>query len=86
MPQAAAVFNEGIKDGSTFTRIGLAHQEPVLPAQRRGTDGIFHEIVINLHLAVLQVNASVGHWPNAYSMRCPGGSAAGVFRFFRHSV
>jgi len=32
----------GVKDGTAFARFGLADEQPVLLAQRRGTNGIFY--------------------------------------------
>jgi hypothetical protein len=35
----------------------LADEQPVLFAQRRGPDGIFHEVLIDLHATVVKVIA-----------------------------
>jgi hypothetical protein len=53
---AAAAFDDGVNDGSAISGIRIAHEEPVLFSQSRRADGIFHQVVVDLHAIVLQVD------------------------------
>lgn len=55
----AAAFDEGVEDGAAFSGLGLAEEQPILFAQGRGPDGIFHEVIVDLDAAVFEVNAQL---------------------------
>ena len=78
---AAAVFDEGVDDGAALSGIGIADEEPIFLADGRGTDGIFHEVIVELHAAIrpdtLPTSATGpahNQWP------APTSFAAGGFR------
>src|ERR1017187_132968 len=52
----AAAFNDGVEDGAAFSGLGFADEEPILFAERRGPDGIFHKILIYLDASIVEVN------------------------------
>ena len=56
----AAVFNDGINDGAALTGIGITDEEPVLFSDGRGTNGVFYEVVVQLHAAIIQINFQCG--------------------------
>jgi hypothetical protein len=56
-PTPSATLNYGVQDGAALAGFGLADEQPVLFAQRRGPDGIFHEVLIDLHATVVKVIA-----------------------------
>ena len=41
---AATAFDHGVKDGPALTGSGFAYEKPVLIAQGRGPNGVFHLI------------------------------------------
>jgi hypothetical protein len=47
----------------TCAGIGIAHEQPVLFPKGGGPDGVFHEVVVDLHPAVAQINVEA--WPFA---------------------
>jgi len=51
-----AAFDHGINDGSPFSRIRIAHEQPVLLADGRGADGVFDQVVVDLHPVIIQTN------------------------------
>lgn len=51
---AVAVADEGIKMGGAFAAFGIAHEKPVLLADRAGPDGVLDQIVVDLDPAVLE--------------------------------
>jgi len=51
---SSATFENGVKDGSALSGLGLAYKEPVLFADGCGANGILNQVVIDLHPAVLQ--------------------------------
>ena len=51
-----ATFDDGVNDGTSVTRSGLADKEPVLLADGGRTNGVFHEIVVNFHPAIRQIH------------------------------
>lgn len=42
---APTALDDGVDDGSALTGSGFADEEPVLPADGGGTDGVFEEVV-----------------------------------------
>src|ERR1700733_3773485 len=58
-----AGFDEGVNDGGPFSGIGLPDKEPVLLSQGRWPDGIFDQVVVDLHPAISQINFQC--WPLA---------------------
>jgi hypothetical protein len=44
----AAAFNHRIKDRTAVSDGGFSHEEPVFLAQRRGPNGIFDQVVVEL--------------------------------------
>ena len=59
-PPAPAAFNHGVDDGAPFTGIRFPNEQPILLANGRGPDGILHEVVVDLHPAIGQVNFQCG--------------------------
>jgi hypothetical protein len=53
----AAALDDGIQDGATFPGFGVADEEPVLFAQGSGPDGILHEVLVDLDMAIVKVDA-----------------------------
>ena len=53
---ATAAFNDGVEDGTAITDGGVADEEPVLLTQRRGPNGVFHQIVVEFNAAVVEPN------------------------------
>ena len=53
---ASAAFDERIEDGSPVSGFGLAYEEPVLLPQGGGADGVFDQVIVDLHPAVGQVH------------------------------
>jgi len=49
-----AVFDNRINDGAALAGISIADEEPVFLAQRSGTDGVFHKMVVDLDPALFQ--------------------------------
>lgn len=43
---SSAVFGEGVDDGAACSSIGVADEEPVFLANGRGTNGVFHQVVV----------------------------------------
>ena len=54
-PTPAALDNR-IKDGSPVACVGIAHEQPVLLANRGRANGILDQVVVDLHLALFQVD------------------------------
>ena len=53
---AAAALNDRVNDGAVFPGPSLADKEPVLFTQGGGPDGVFHQIVVDLHPAIRQID------------------------------
>ena len=49
-----AAFDERVEDRPALARTGVTDKEPVLLADRRRADGVFHEVVVDLDSAVFQ--------------------------------
>jgi hypothetical protein len=58
----SAAFDDGVNDGATFAGIGMAHEEPVLLTECRGPDGVFNQIIVDLHAAVSQKDGLASVW------------------------
>jgi len=54
-----AAFEDGVEDGAVLADLGITDEEPVLLAQGGGANGVFDQIVIDLHPAVAQVRANL---------------------------
>ena len=53
-PGAVAVADQGIKQSSAFAAFRIAHEQPVLLADRAWADGVFDQIVVDLDPPVLE--------------------------------
>ena len=53
---SAATLNQGINDGAALARIRFTDEEPVFLADGCGTNGVFHQVVIDLYPAIAQIN------------------------------
>ena len=51
-----AAFDDGLNDGTMFPCIRIPDKEPVFLADGDGADGVFHQVVVDLHPAVGQIN------------------------------
>lgn len=51
---AAAAFDDGVDDGSALACSGFANEEPVLFSHRGWADGVFDEVVVDLHSAITE--------------------------------
>ena len=51
---SAAAFNDRVNDGSPFSGIGFADEQPVLLPDGGWSDGVFHEVVVDLNAAIIQ--------------------------------
>ena len=51
---ALAVFDQGVKDGAALAGFFGAEEQPVLFADGGGPDGVFHQVVVDLHFAMVQ--------------------------------
>ena len=60
---ATAGFDDGVDDRSALTGSGFADEQPVFLANGGWSNGIFHEVIIDLHSAVFQEHAQC--WPLA---------------------
>ena len=56
----AAAFDDGIKDSAALTGFGFADELPVLFSKGSWADRIFHEVLIDLDVAVIEVDAERG--------------------------
>ena len=57
---AAAAFDEAGEDGSALAGSGFADEEPVLLSHRGGTDGVFHQVAVDLDASVFEGDAQRG--------------------------
>ena len=53
---AAAAFDDSVDDRAALAGTGFADEEPVFLSNGGGANGIFHEVIVDLDAAVLQVN------------------------------
>jgi hypothetical protein len=49
----AATFDDSVNDGSAFSGIGIAHEEPVLFSKSGWTNSIFQEVVVDSHIEAI---------------------------------
>lgn len=52
----AAAFHEAVDYGAGLARVGAAEEKEILFANGGGPDGIFDQIVVDLHLAVFRID------------------------------
>ncbi len=52
-----AALDDGIEDGAAFPGIGLPDEHPVFLAEGGGTDGVLHQVLIDLDASVGEVIA-----------------------------
>src|ERR1700728_2680856 len=53
----AATFDDSVEDGAAFAGLGFADEQPVFLAEGGGTDGVFHQVLVNLDPPVVEVDA-----------------------------
>ena len=53
---SAASFDHGVNDRAALAGVGFADEQPVFLADGRRPNRIFHEVVVDLHPAVGQIN------------------------------
>ena len=51
----AASFDQGVNDYASLAGVSFPHEQPIYLADGRGPNRIFHEVVIDLHPAVGQI-------------------------------
>jgi len=51
-----AAFDQGINDGAALAGIGFPDEEPVFLADGSRPNGIFHQVVVDLHPTIAQIN------------------------------
>jgi hypothetical protein len=51
-----AAFEDGVDDGAALASLGVADKELVFLADGRGANGVFHQVVVDLHPAIRQIN------------------------------
>lgn len=51
-----AAFDDGVDDGAALAGFGVADEEPVFLAESGGANGVFHEVVVDLHAAIVHIN------------------------------
>src|ERR1019366_4164480 len=71
-----AAFDDGVNDGAAFSGSGITHEEPVFLADGGGANGIFHQVVVDLHPTVSQINSQCV----PQSQRIINGPAQGTLR------
>src|ERR1043165_4964504 len=47
-----AAFDHGVKNSAAFAGLGFSDEEPVLLSNGGGTNGVFHEVVVDLNAAI----------------------------------
>ena len=47
-----AALDDGIEDGAAFPCVGLPYEQPVFLAEGGGTDGVLHQVLIDLDASV----------------------------------
>ena len=57
---AAAGFYDGVEDGAFLSRLGCPDEEPVLFSDGGRTNGIFNEVVVDLHPSGVEINSQGG--------------------------
>jgi len=57
---AAATLDNGVEDGAAFAGIGIAEEEPVLFSERRRSNRVLDQIIINLKSAIFEIDAKQG--------------------------
>ena len=55
-----AAFDHGVDDGAALAGLGFADEEPVFLADGGGANGVFHQVVIDLHPAIAQIDFQRG--------------------------
>ena len=56
-PATTAAFNDGVQDRAAISGFGFTDEQPVAFSDGGGADGIFHEVVVDLDAAVVEVYA-----------------------------
>ena len=59
-PNAAAVFDDGVKNGAFLTRFLVAEEQPVLGSELGEADGVFDEVVANFYPPIAKIGFEVG--------------------------
>ena len=67
MPTA---FNKGIDDSATLAGVGFADKQPVFLPDGRGADGVFDQIVVDLHPAIGQIDFQRAPLAQGIIQRC----------------
>lgn len=79
---ATAVFDDHVNNRATLPHVGIAHEQPVLFPQCGRPNGVFHQIVVNLHSTVFAERFpafTIG--PERNPWRCPKGTPADVGQY-----
>jgi hypothetical protein len=53
---AAATLNDGVKDRAALASVGMAEEQPVLLADGGRSNGIFHEVVVELEATIFEID------------------------------
>lgn len=50
------VFDDGVNDGAGLAGVGITDEEPVFVANGGGANGVFDQVIVNLHPAIIEIN------------------------------
>ena len=53
---AAATLDNGVKDGAALAGVGIAEEQPVLFAQSGRSNGVFHEVIVDLETTIFEID------------------------------
>ena len=74
-----AVADERVERGGAVAAGWIAHEQPVLLADRAGTDRVFDEVVVDLHAAMAQEHAQLGPLVERIADRLAGQALGKMF-------
>lgn len=69
-----AAFSDRVEDGSALARVGIAHEEPVALAHRRGADGVLKEVIVYALKGVIGIRVQIPAGDIAPARSTGGGS------------
>ena len=53
---AAATLDNGVKDGAALAGVGIAEEQPVLLSEGGRSNGVFHEVVVELEATIFEID------------------------------
>ncbi len=51
-----AVADQGVERGGAISAFCISHKQPILLADGAGADGVFYQVVVDLHAAIPQID------------------------------